>query len=86
VANIGLIMVNRSWNRSLLKTLRTYNSAVWWVVGGALLFLGLVVYTPGLREVFHFSALGGTDILIALAAGISSILWFELMKWLGRAF
>ena len=86
VANIGLIMVNRSWNRSLLKTLRTYNSAVWWVVGGALLFLGLVVYTPGLQGVFHFSALGGRDAVIALVAGISSILWFELMKWLGRAF
>ncbi len=86
VANIGLIMVNRSWNRSLLKTLRTYNSAVWWVAGGALLFLGLVVYTPGLRDVFHFSALNGLDLLIALVAGISSILWFELVKWLGRAF
>mgnify|MGYP000893349504 CR=1 FL=1 len=86
VANIGLIMVNRSWNRSLLKTLRTYNSAVWWVVGGALLFLGLVVYTPGLREVFHFSPLSAAEIVIALVAGISSILWFELMKRLGRAF
>jgi Ca2+-transporting ATPase len=86
VANIGLIMVNRSWNRSLLATLRTYNSAVWWVVGGALAFLGLVVYTPGLQDVFHFSALSPVDLVIALAAGISSILWFELMKLLGRAF
>jgi len=66
--------------------LRTYNSAVWWVVGGALLFLGLVVYTPGLREVFHFSALSSTEIVIALVAGVSSILWFELVKVLGRAF
>jgi Ca2+-transporting ATPase len=86
VANIGLIMVNRSWSRSLLKTLRTRNRAMWWVVSGALLFLGLVVYTPGLREVFHFSALSGPYVVIALVAGISSILWFELVKWLGRAF
>jgi Ca2+-transporting ATPase len=86
VANIGLIMVNRSWNRSLLKTLRTYNSAVWWVVGGAVIFLGLVVYTPGLQDVFHFSALSPLDVVIALVAGVSSILWFELMKLLGRAF
>ncbi len=86
VANIGLIMVNRSWNRSLLKTVCTYNSAVWWVVGGALLMLGFVVYIPALQGIFHFSALSGTDIVIALAAGISSILWFELVKWLGRAF
>ncbi len=86
VANIGLILVNRSWSRSLLKTLRTRNSAVWWVVGGALLFLGVVVYTPGLQDVFHFSALGPLDVVIALVAGIASIMWFELMKLLGRAF
>jgi Ca2+-transporting ATPase len=86
VANIGLIMVNRSWHRSLLKTLRTYNSAVWWVVGGALLFLGLVIYTPGLQDVFHFAPLPAIDLVIALVAGVASILWFEFMKLLGRAF
>ncbi|MDQ1256801.1 MAG: P-type Ca2+ transporter type, partial [Candidatus Hydrogenedentes bacterium] len=76
VANIGLILVNRSWSRSIVATLRTPNKAMWWVIGGALAFLALVIYTPVLQTVFHFAPLHGMDIAVALSAGIASILWF----------
>ena len=52
---LGLIFVNRSWSRSVISTLRSPNSALWWVVGAAIVFLALVLYLPYLREVFQFS-------------------------------
>jgi Ca2+-transporting ATPase len=80
VANVGLILVNRSWSRSIVETMRTPNSAVWWVIGGALAFLALVVYVPVLQTAFHFAPLHGTDVAIAMSAGVMSILWFEAVK------
>jgi len=80
LGNIGLILTNRSWSQSLVAILRTHNSAMWWVVASALVFLGLVVYIPPLQRVFHFSALHWIDILIVFASGVAVILWLELLK------
>jgi len=51
-----------------------------WVLGGAAVFLGLVLYVPFLRSLFLFSALHLIDIVICLAAGVFSIIWFEGLK------
>ena len=80
VANLGLIFANRSWSRTILRTLRSPNTALWWVFGGTVLFLGLVLYVPFLQDLFHFSRLHWIDLVICLAAGITSILWFEGFK------
>jgi P-type Ca2+ transporter type 2C len=80
IANLGLIMTNRSWTRTIFDTLRSPNPALWWVLGGALLFLGLVLCVPFLRNLFHFAKLDSIDILICLCAGAVSIAWFEVLK------
>jgi Ca2+-transporting ATPase len=80
VANLGLILANRSWSRTIWATLRSPNVALWWVIGGAILFLGLVLYVPFLKDIFHFSTLHPFDLLICLAAGVVSIFWFEGLK------
>jgi Ca2+-transporting ATPase len=80
IANLGLILTNRSWSRTMLGTLRSRNAALWWVVGGALVFLGLVLYVPFLRELFRFSKLHFEDLALCLTAGAISIIWFELFK------
>ncbi len=80
VANLALILTNRSWSRGILATLRSPNSALWWVVGGALAFLGLVLYVPALRELFRFGVLHSVDLLICLTAGLLSVAWFEGLK------
>jgi Ca2+-transporting ATPase len=80
VANLGLIFANRSWSRTIWSTLRTPNPALWFVLGGTLVFLGLVLYVPFLRDLFHFSTLHPGDIAICLAGGLVSILWFEWVK------
>ncbi len=80
IANLGLILTNRSWSCTILETLRTPNSALWWVMGGALIFLGSVLYVPFLRDLFQFAPLDFLEIAIAFMAGIASILWFEGLK------
>jgi len=81
IGNLWLILANRSWSTTLLASLRTPNSALWWVIGGTLGFLAFVLYVPGLREVFGFTYLHANDVLLALAAGAAGIAWFELFKW-----
>jgi Ca2+-transporting ATPase len=80
VANIGLILTNRSWSLSLISILRRPNKAFWWVLSGAAALLAAAVCTPVLRSVFHFEPLHANDITLCLAAGAASILWFELVK------
>jgi P-type Ca2+ transporter type 2C len=82
VANLALILTNRSWSRTIVATLRAPNPALWWVVGGALTLLGLVLYVPFLRALFGFSVLHSDDLAICLAAGLASIGWFEGLKLL----
>jgi P-type Ca2+ transporter type 2C len=84
VANLGLILTNLSWSRSVLATLREPNTALWWVLGGAMGFLGLVLYVPTLRHLFSFTFLHFDDLLICLGVGIASVVWFEVFKLLTR--
>jgi Ca2+-transporting ATPase len=53
---------------------------LWLVVGGATATLALVLAVPGLRDIFRFAEVRPTDALLGVAAGIASILWFELFK------
>lgn len=79
-SNLGLILTNRSWSRTIINTFRKPNTALWWVLGGALTLLALVLYVPFLRHLFKFSQLHPIDLGICLAAGIISIMWFEVLK------
>lgn len=79
-ANLGLILTNRSWSRTILETMSSPNAALWWIVGGTLVFLAAVLYIPFLRELFGFSHLHFLDIAICFMAGIASIIWFEALK------
>jgi Ca2+-transporting ATPase len=81
IANLGLILSNRSRIQSLLSTLRIPNRAMWWVLGGATLFLSLVLTVPALRDIFRFAPLHPRDIAVCLAAGVGSIAGFELIKY-----
>lgn len=80
ISNISMILVNRSWSRTVLEMRRTQNSALWWVIGGAVVFMGLVLYVPLLRHLFRFSFLHWDDLAVSLAAGVVSVLWFEGLK------
>ncbi|HLP46206.1 MAG TPA: cation-translocating P-type ATPase C-terminal domain-containing protein, partial [Candidatus Kapabacteria bacterium] len=82
IANLCLILTNRSWSRTILATMKNSNIALWWVLGGAFLFLGLALYVPVLRGLFRFAFLHPVDLAICLLVGSTSILWFEALKFL----
>ena len=81
IANIALIVTNRSWSGTVLTILRP---AMWWVVGSAFVFLGLVLYVPFLKALFHFSTLHPNDIAFCAGSGAVSIAWLETLKVLQR--
>ena len=84
IANLALILTNRS-SLTTAASLRVKNNALWWVIGGASLFLAMVLYVPSLREVFSFGRLGPADIAMCLGAGLLSVLWFDLVKIFRRS-
>jgi len=54
------------------------------VLGGTRRFLGLALYVPFLRNLFHFSMLHPNGIAICLAGGFVSILSIEGWKVLKK--
>jgi P-type Ca2+ transporter type 2C len=84
VANLGLIFANRSWSETIVSRLRSPNRALWWVTLGAGAFLACALYVPILRSVFRFAVLHAPDVTWCVAAGVASVLWFDVFKLLNR--
>ena len=84
LANLGLILSERSSARLSFKVLKSPNAALWWVIGGGFGFLALVLYIPFLRHLFSFSFLHPIDLVICSAGGAISLLWFESLKLLNE--
>jgi Ca2+-transporting ATPase len=80
IANLALILTNRSWTRTILNMWRFPNRAMWWVVLGAAAFLSVALYVPPVQSLFRFSMLHPTDVMLCLSAGVFSIIWFEILK------
>ena len=80
LANLGLILSGGSTSRLNLKILRSSNPALWWVLGGGLFFLMIVLYVPLLGRLFSFSFLHPIDLAICFIGGAIALLWFELLK------
>jgi magnesium-transporting ATPase (P-type) len=85
VANLGLILTNRSRSRTVLSMFRMPNAALKWVLGGAVIFLAIVLYVPFVKDLFRFSTLHFIDLAICLITGIISILCFEGFKILKKS-
>lgn len=80
VANLALILTNRSWSRTIVSMFKEPNPALWWVVGGAAVMLVVVLNVPAVRGLFHFYPLHSLDVALCMAGGVISILWFEALK------
>ncbi|HEY3317327.1 MAG TPA: cation-translocating P-type ATPase [Coriobacteriia bacterium] len=80
LSNLGLIVANLSWTRSVFQVLRMGNRALWWVLAGALAFLAAALYLPFFRNLFRFGVLRLGDVAVAVGAAAAGVLWFELLK------
>jgi Ca2+-transporting ATPase len=85
VSNIAVILSNRSWTSNFFEILLTPNKAVKWIIGGAIIFLILILNIPFLLDLFQFEKIGYLEILVCTAAGLSSITWFEIYKKVKKA-
>jgi Ca2+-transporting ATPase len=80
MGNLALIFSNRSRHGSLLASLRVPNRTLWIVCGVTLGFLALALYLPWLARLFFFAPLSAPDLLLAVALGLVSVVWFEAIK------
>jgi Ca2+-transporting ATPase len=86
IANLSLILTNRSWSETILTTLQSRNRALVVVVLLTLSALFLVLSLPVLQDLFRFQSVSPEALLVAVLAGLGSVLWFEIYKlWKGGA-
>ena len=67
IANIGLILVNRSYRSSLATALIRPNPALWLVVATAAALLSIALFWPPAQALFRFGPLHLDDIAISVA-------------------
>ncbi len=84
IANIFLILANRSWTDNIFKALVKKNQFLWPIVGFASAFLIFAVYNPFMQKVFSFSSLIYSDWIYAVVFAICPALIFELIKVFSR--
>ncbi len=76
ISNIAVIFSNRSCTSNIFKILVTPNKAVKWIVGGAILFLILILNIPFLLYLFQFLKISIIEIIICSLAGLFSVTYF----------
>jgi Ca2+-transporting ATPase len=81
-SNLLAIITNLSKTDSFIETLRKKNKALYWVMGGTILFLFAVLYVPFLRDMFHFSFLHFRDLVLGAGVSFLGVAWFEGVKML----
>jgi Ca2+-transporting ATPase len=81
IANLSLILTNRSWSAIAVSVVRSPNPALLLVFAGTLLCLSLVLCVPWLMDLFRFGPLSPFEILVSAGAGVLSVLWFEGYKY-----
>lgn len=78
--NLGLILTNRFWTRSIVATLKVPNKALWFVIGGAVLFLMLAIGVPYVAGLFRFGQIGIKEIILAVFSSTAGIAVSEFLK------
>jgi Ca2+-transporting ATPase len=81
LSNILLMFANRSWTETFVATLARPNPSLWWISGGTFVGLGIVLYVPLLRKLFHFAVLHPVDIGFCLLAATIPALLMECVKY-----
>lgn len=80
IANIVLIFSNRTEKCSLLGSRILNNKILVLIALMTLVFLGLTIYLPFLAKLFQFAPLSAHYLPLSIGIGISSVLWYELLK------
>lgn len=84
IANISLILVNRSRTHSIAHMLRIKNKALFPIIIGTLTCIILMVYVPAIANLFHFISMDIRYFLIAIGVWFLSVIRFEMVKRIAR--
>ncbi|WP_462252398.1 cation-translocating P-type ATPase [Ferruginibacter sp.] len=79
-SNIFLTLVNRSFIYSIFKTLRYKNNLVPLIIGSTLIFIGVMIYVPFVRDLFRLSQLSFEVIVACIVVAIAGTLWIDIWK------
>lgn len=81
VGNVGLILTNRSWNLSIIRTIRERrNTALPWLLAIVVVVLTLLLSVGFLRDAFEFGSISWGDLLLGVTTGLIGSSWFEIYK------
>ncbi len=83
-ANIFLTLVNRSFFYSFFTTLKYKNNLVLLIISITIAMTMLLIYIKPLALFFKFEYLGFVQLLISVASGFLSVIWYEAVKWKKR--
>jgi Ca2+-transporting ATPase len=75
-----VLLANRSAVLTIVEGLRAPNTALWFVLGGTVGILALVLLSSFGQRLFHFAPLHTSDFLLSVGAGLACTLWFEAFK------
>lgn len=84
VANIFLTLINRSFYYSIFTTLNYKNNMVLFIIFITITTVGLILYVKPLTKFFKFEILNSLQLLICIAIGFISVMWFEIVKLIKR--
>lgn len=80
IANIGLILLSNDSHLSVAQKIKLrLNKVVKIIIPLSLLMLVLVLYVSKLREMFSFSFLHISDLILCVFLGFGAVAWIELM-------
>ena len=79
-ANIFLTLVNRSFYYSMITTMRYRNSLVALIISVTVVLTAIFIFVEPMSSFFHLTPLNIHQILVPVATGFLSVVWFELAK------
>lgn len=83
-SNVFLTLVNRSFYYSVITTISYKNNFVPLIILITLVLTSLLLFVSPLTAFFEFQILSGFELLITIATGFLSVIWFEVVKWRNR--
>jgi Ca2+-transporting ATPase len=80
LANIGLILVNRSFSSSIVGALLRPNPALRFMLAGVATVLAISLFFPPASALFRFGRLHWDDLAACLIVGVCSLIVLERLK------
>lgn len=83
-ANVFLSLVNRSFVYSMFESFKYKNRLFPVIIGATLILLFAILYIPIFAGFFHVTGLNIPELGITFLIAATSVLWFEIYKWIKR--